>query len=264
MSARPNPRLKPRLKPSPNSGPARRGLLMACASGLLAAAWPLAGMAASVRGSGHSATETRALADFQAIALSGSMDLEVRQGVAQSVQVRADDNLLALLETTVESGGNGPTLHVRWKKGENVHSGSRVRVSVTLPRLVALATSGSGDMKVESFTTPSLQLSISGAGDAKLNQLNTDELSIRIAGSGDVSGSGKATKLKIGISGSGDVQLADLAADEVSVKIAGSGDAAVNAGKTLDVSIAGSGDVSYTGNAAVKLSTTGSGSVTKR
>lgn len=248
----------------PFAVPSRRRLLLAAATGLLAGAFPLAASAAGVRGSGRSVTETRALVDFQAIALNGAMDLEVRQGAAQSVQVQADDNLLPLLETTVESGSNGPTLQVRWKKGQSVYNSGRVRVSVTLPRLVALAASGSGDLKVEAFTTPSLQLSISGSGDARLNQLHTEELNVRIAGSGDVSGSGKATRLKIGISGSGDVRLADLAADEVSVKIAGSGDAAVNASKTLDVSIAGSGDVTYTGNAAVKMSTAGSGSVTKR
>ena len=219
---------------------------------------------AATQGSGKAATETRTLPAFQAISLSGAMDLAVRQGDVQSVQVQADDNLLALLETTVETTSQGATLQVRWKRGEWINSRSKVLVTVVVPKLVSLAASGSGDMNVESFTTPVLQVSLSGSGNAKLLGLATEELGIRISGSGDVGGTGKATKLKVSIAGSGDVRLAEMRSDDVTVKIAGSGDVAVNAQKTLDVSIAGSGAVSYTGNATLKSSVAGSGSVTKK
>ena len=225
---------------------------------------PLAAQAASLAGSGHSATETRSLAEFQAIALKGSMDLVVRQGATQSVQVEADDNLLPLLETVVESSSQGATLVVRWKKGQSLYTHSKVSITVVLPTLSALSALGSGDMKVEAFNTPALKVSLSGSGDAKLQGLTTGELGISISGSGDVGASGSATRLKISIAGSGDVRLADLKSDDVSITIAGSGDAAVNANKTLEVTIAGSGDVSYTGNAAVKSRVAGSGSVNKR
>ena len=85
---------------------------------------PQAGQAASANGSGRSATETRSVGDFQAVRLSGSMDLQVRQGTTASVQVTADDNLLALLETVVESSAHGPTLDIRWKKGSSHHARS--------------------------------------------------------------------------------------------------------------------------------------------
>ena len=214
-------------------------------------------------GSGRAATETRSVPEFQAIALSGSMDLVVRQG-AQSVQVAADDNLLPLLETVVESGNRGATLVVRWKKGESIHTRGKVMVTVSVPTLSALATAGAGDIRVERFDTPALRVALSGSGDARLESLTTGELDIGISGSGDVAAAGSATTLKVRIAGSGDVRLADLKADDVTVSIAGSGDAAVNPAKTLKVSIAGSGDVSYTGNPAVKSSVAGSGSVTRR
>ena len=218
---------------------------------------------AATLGSGKSVTETRTVPEFQAIALAGAMDLLVRQG-AQQLQVQAEDNLLPLLETVVENTSHGATLLVRWKKGINVYTRGKVQVTVSVPRLAALSAAGAGDMKIESFTTPALQVALSGSGDAWLEGLSTDELGVRISGSGDVRGSGKATKLKVGIAGSGDVRLADLRADDVTVKIAGSGDAAVNASKTLEVSIAGSGDVTYTGNASLKSSVAGSGSVSKK
>ena len=221
---------------------------------------PKASVAASVRGSGTSASETRTVAEFQAIGLSGSMDLVVRQGAAQSVQVQADDNLLPLLETVVE--GNG--LQVRWKKGTSLETRAKVLVTVVVPKLTGLAVAGSGDVHMQTFSTPTLALSMSGAGNARLDALTTDDLGIRISGSGDVTAKGTAAKVKVSIAGSGNVRLNELRADDVTVAIAGSGDAAVNAQKTLNVSIAGSGDVTYTGNAQVKSSVAGSGKVKRK
>lgn len=219
--------------------------------------------AATTQGSGTSGSENRSVAEFQAVALGGSMDLVVRQG-AQSVQVQADDNLLPLLETVVEPGPSGPTLHVRWKKGHSLRNRSKVLVLVSSPRLTALSSSGSGDIKLETFSTPAMKFSMSGSGDVRIEKLTTEDLDIGISGSSDVVGSGRATRLKIGIAGSGDVRLADLKSDDVDIRIAGSGDAAVNAQKSLAVSIMGSGDVRYSGNPSLKSSVAGSGSISKR
>jgi Putative auto-transporter adhesin, head GIN domain len=188
----------------------------------------------------------------------------VRQGAQQQVQLQGDDNLLPLLETTVESGKLGPTLLVRFKRGESIRHRSPLLITVVVPRLSGVSSAGSGDVRVEPFKTPSLQLSLSGSGDASLDGLNTDELGIRISGSSDVKATGAATRLAISIAGSGNVKLAELKSDEVSVSIAGSGDADLQAQKTLDVRIAGSGDVNYTGNATLKSKVAGSGSVNRR
>jgi carbon monoxide dehydrogenase subunit G len=215
-------------------------------------------------------SEMRTVPEFQAIALSGAMDLVVRQGAAQAVEVKTEDKFLPQLETVVEGSGASATLKLRWKQGEGKSWSSgrstypKVLVTVVVPKLTAIATAGSGDIRVEAFTTPALQVSLSGAGNAKLESLTTDELGVRISGSGDLSAQGTAARVKVSIAGSGDVRLSDLRADEVSVSIAGSGDAAVNAQKTLSISVAGSGNVTYTGNAAVKSSVAGSGSVTKK
>lgn len=250
-----------------NAPTRRAALVTTLLCGLSAAALlqPTAALAAGTQGSGRVASESRTVGDFQAIALSGAMDLVVRQGTPPSLQVQADDNLLPLLETVVEPGRHGATLQVRWKAGTyNMKQRSKVRVTAVVPQLSALSAAGAGDLKVESFKTPSLQLALSGTGEVRLDDLSADELGVRISGSGSVAGKGAAAKVKINIAGSGDVRLLDLRADDVTVSIAGSGDAAVNAHKTLQVSIAGSGDVVYTGDAEVKRSVAGSGSVRKK
>ena len=231
--------------------------------GIAAALAPLPGHAAP-------ATETRSVPEFTAIAANGSVNISLTQGPVTSVQVTADDKELLLIETVVESGKLGPTLQIRMKRegwgwgwGKSHHTGP-VNVVIVTPRLLGLASAGSGDIRVGALQTPSLQLSISGSGNAQLAGLITDELGVAIAGSGDVSGAGRAGRLNVSIAGSGDVRLGDLRSDEVAVKIAGSGDAVVQAQKTLSVSIAGSGGVVYSGEATVKSSVAGSGSVKKR
>jgi hypothetical protein len=230
--------------------------------GLMMAGSPAAEAATSA---GKIVTETRAVSDFEAIAQSGSIDIVVRQGASEGVEVQAEDTLLPLIETVVEPGSAGRTLNIRIKRGEHIYSRKPIKVTVNVIRLTSVATAGSGDVVIEALKTPSLKLALAGASDARLHSLATDSFEIRISGSGDVAASGNARQLKLSIAGSGDADLADLAADDVSVRIAGSGDAKVTANKALEVSVAGSGDVSYGGAVtAVKTSVAGSGSIQRR
>jgi hypothetical protein len=226
---------------------------------------PMAAAHAAVIGSGKAATETREASGFAAITLRGGIDVIVRQRAREAVQVTADDNLLPLLQTTVEGSGESRTLVIQWARGENIRTRAKAVVTVDVVKLTSLASSGSGDMVVSSLKTPALALSISGSSDARLSGLDTEQLRVAITGSGDVQASGKATQLSLSIAGSGDVRTRELAADDVSISIAGSGNASVQANKTLAVSVAGSGDVEYGGPATIiKSRIAGSGSIRQR
>lgn len=234
--------------------------VLVCAVGLQASA----PAQALTTGSGKSVTESRSVADFDAIALSGAFQVEVRQSGKEAVSVTADDNLLALIETVVENGRNGRTLHIRPKRGESWRTRSEIRIAVDVARLSSISNAGSGRVQVEPLKTPGLKLSIAGSADTLLRGLQTDSLQVSVAGSGDVKGSGSATRLRLSIAGSGDAALAELSADEVSISIAGSGNATVTANKSLTATIAGSGDVRYRGSAAdLKTTVMGSGTVRK-
>ena len=242
-----------------------RSFALSCflASGLIvtAAALPGRAMAATTVGSGKVQSEGREAVDFRAMSLSGSMKLIVRQSGKEAVEVRADDNVIPLIETLVEAG----TLKVRWKRGENIRMRDDAVVTVDVKDIKAVSASGSGDVFVEPLKTAKFDLSLSGSSDAKLRSVAVDALSVNISGSGDISADGQAGTLSIHISGSGDVNTDRLQADQVSIAIAGSGDASVVANKSLQVSIAGSGEVVYSGQAAqVNKTIAGSGSVHKR
>lgn len=241
----------------------RRALTLLATMALLGAGLGVAqpGRASSV-GSGHPASEERAVSGFRAIALRGPIDVVVRQGSREAVQVRADDNLLPLVQTFVDGQGDGGTLRIQLKHGESVRHRTPIVVTVDVIALTALSSAGSGNISVEPLKTPSLALSLSGSSDARLRQLDTEALGIRVAGSGDVQASGRAARLDVSIAGSGDVRTRELVAGEVSISIAGSGDASVAAQRTISVAIAGSGEVDYSGGAVlIKSRIAGSGSV---
>jgi hypothetical protein len=241
----------------------RRRLLTATLLALSLSAVPA--LAETVTGSGRMQTETRAVSDFSAVQLEGSIRLLLRQSAAESVQLRADDNLLPLIEAVVERRGSRQTLIIRWKRGTSIRDSGDVEVTVDAVKLNALSTSGSGSIDADTLSTDSLRLAVAGSGDIRVKELSAQELNAAIAGSGDILVGGRAATLKISIAGSGDADLSALVADDVKVSIAGSGDVMVHADQSLNVSIAGSGDVRYSGQVkAVKSSVVGSGDVARR
>ena len=219
---------------------------------------------AGLQGSGKLQTEPRAVGSFSAIELHGSMNLVLRQAAREAVELRADDNLLTLVETRVVSRSGVPTLEVRIRDGTSYSSRNPITLTVDVVTLSALSVRGSGNVSGEGIKAPALKIVLAGSSDVKLHKLSLDEASLKISGSGNAELSGKAARLSLSSSGSGDINSRELEADEVSVSIAGSGDASVNARKTLGVSIAGSGSVDYVGDATVKTSVAGSGHVKKR
>jgi hypothetical protein len=211
-------------------------------------------------GNGKAASEVRPTAEFNAIAIKGSMALELRQGSPAAVVVHADSNLLPLLESVVDDR----TLQLRWKDGASVRTGSRAWVEVTAPQIRAVSSAGSGDIVIDTLKAPQLTLSIAGSSNVRAKALSTDELSLGITGSGGAHLAGRAARLALELSGSGAIDAAELRADDVRVSIAGSGGASVYAARTLVASIAGSGNVTYSGEPSVQPAIAGSGRVRRR
>jgi hypothetical protein len=190
----------------------------------------------AVHGSGISKTETRNVASFSKIELSGSPDVEVTVGPAVSVSVTGDDNVLPLIETTV----SGDTLSIDSKSSYSTSLG--VKVKITAPTIEGVSVSGSGDIRVTG--------------------LKGDAMDTGITGSGNVDLSGAVERLKAHITGSGDLRAGDLAAKNVHVTVTGSGDATVRATEELEGSVTGSGDIHYTGNPPqVRKNVVGSGDI---
>jgi hypothetical protein len=189
-------------------------------------------------GSGNLKTEKRSLSDFDEIVVAGSADCVVTVGKGTSVEVKADDNILPLIETSV----SGNVLRIECKGSYSSKNPTIVTIS-----------------------TPSLaSFSIRGSGDAQISGLSGNSFKASIAGSGDITATGRTKDVSAEISGSGDIDLSGLIAEKANASIAGSGDIAIHASSAVEASIRGSGDIVYRGDPKnVNQSVFGSGEIRK-
>ncbi|UXH78981.1 head GIN domain-containing protein [Roseateles amylovorans] len=217
-----------------------------------------------IEGGGDVTTESRDVGAFDAVGLSGSFKVVVRQGTTDKVEIKADRNLLPYLETKVSEGSKGRTLEINSKRGFQLSASTTPVIFLEMRQLRGLSIAGSGEISVEPMKTAGpVDASIAGSGDIRINGLDAERVGLRVSGSGDIVASGKANSLSVSVAGSGDVRARGLVVDEAKVSIAGSGDVSVQAAKRLNVSIAGSGDVGYMGNPEISMSNAGSGRVRK-
>lgn len=191
-----------------------------------------------IRGSGTAKTEVRTVAAFSAVGLTGSIDAEIAAGAESRVEISGDDNIVPLIITEVR----GDRLEISTRN--SVRPSVKLIARITVPRLTAIAVSGSGDIIAHG--------------------IQADHLAIALSGSGDIRGDGTAHEIEIDVRGSGDIAFDQLAAERARVHVSGSGDVAVAASRALDVSISGSGDVTYRGDPELVQHVSGSGSVRKK
>ena len=209
-------------------------------------------------GNGVSASETREVPAFERVADTTSVDVAVEAGPEASVLVTCDENLLPLVITDVQ----GDTLRIRTQDDMDLDPRVDCRVDVTVPALLGLVASGSGDLSASGDLTGFEEATCTGSGDLVAEGIASDDVHLESTGSGDLTASGTTSTLGVDSTGSGGVDARDLLAGCVSVLCTGSGDVQVSASTSLDATLTGSGDVEVWGNPAdCNVQTTGSGEV---
>jgi hypothetical protein len=213
--------------------------LIACAMGLSALAACSVGDLGGIRGSGVVKEEVRDAAGFTSITLTSIGDVHVRQAEKDSLVIRAEDNLLPLLESRVEGG----TLKLSVAKDARIDPTKPVEFDVTVKNLQGLK--------------------VSGAGSVEASDIRAKNLLVELSGVGSVAVSGAADELALTLSGVGSYRGADFKTKRATVRSSGVGSAVVNASELLDASVSGVGSVEYVGSPQVRQSVSGVGSIKK-
>jgi hypothetical protein len=197
-----------------------------------------------VVGSGKVIEDKRSLPAFSKLRVDAAVTINARPAAAPAVTVRADDNIAALVLTSVE----GDTLLVKIKPNTGVRTETPLVVTVDFTQLTQADLRGSGDLNVSALKGEQFDLSLAGSGDVRLDNTEVGKLNARLTGSGDIWVKGRCDDAGYNLAGSGDVHAGEFHAKRVNIDIAGSGDVRVHATESLAVQIAGSGDVAYSGN----------------
>lgn len=212
-----------------------------------------------VNGDGPVVTETRATGSYSGIHYALQGNLHIDSGSGNSVEIRAQQNIINVIETYI----NNHTLFIRLRNSTVIHSHEPIEVylKTTDPALIHL--SGSGNIIAsKTISSPELNIESSGSGNIQLQQVQTGKLQARVSGSGKIEVlQGSATTEKIQLSGSGQALLSGMQADTAYTQTSGSGQIMLWVNQYLESEISGSGIVRYKGSPEVKKRISGSGEV---
>ncbi|HEY8398167.1 MAG TPA: head GIN domain-containing protein [Flavihumibacter sp.] len=217
------------------------------------------GSCTKVNGRGPVISETRNVSNFDRIDFETSGRLYFRQAPTPRIEIRAQRNILEVIESRVRDG----ELKIKIENNTIIHSHAPIEVYVEGPALREMEVDGSGDVYIsDPLDTDELKVEVSGSGKIDIVDLNAPRFEARIAGSGDIivrNGEGDRGKLRV--SGSGDINMVNFRTRIMETETSGSGDMRVWVTDELDAKISGSGSVIYKGAPQVKLKVSGSGSV---
>ena len=196
-----------------------------------------------VEGEGKIIEKKLKIETFNKLSLNGSHKVFLSQGNNQSVMIKAQENIIQLLNQEVSKG--------KWniEFEQCVKTDESIEFYVTVVDLKELEIDGSGSIMGKTpIKTEELDLEVNGSGEMILDLFDVKELESEINGSGDLKLSGNAKDHIIEINGSGDVKAFDLKTDQSRIEINGSGDVDIHVSYELEAEINGSGDISYKGS----------------
>ncbi|HTN47635.1 MAG TPA: head GIN domain-containing protein [Flavipsychrobacter sp.] len=195
-----------------------------------------------IKGEGRTLTESRDLAEFNAIEANGSVEVEIVSSNENRVEITGYQNLIPVYETDVRNG-----------KLVLEYDDDYINVK-------------NDNLKVKVYSTGVNHIDLNGSGDINAGSDIGTSMSAEVNGSGKIRfATNYFTSFKPRINGSGEIEAKDATSEEVRAEISGSGDIDVRVTRYLRAYISGSGIIDYWGNPSDGVDTeiSGSGKVRK-
>jgi len=210
-----------------------------------------------VRGSGNVINESRTVAGFNAVEISGIGTLVIEQGDKESLEITAAENLMRYIRSDI----SGSRLQLGGEDFVNLRPTKDIIYHLTVKNLRQIESSGLGKIELNDLETDDLVIEISGNGRVSLGNLQATSLSLGISGLGDVSINGNVKSQQIEISGAGNYNAPNLASETARVDISGTGTAILWVANQLDLELSGAGKIHYYGSPLINSDISGAGTV---
>jgi hypothetical protein len=196
-----------------------------------------------INGSGNIITEARSVNGYISISFSGAGELNITQGMAESLNITTDDNLMDYIETTVENG----VLKIKFREGVSLEPSNTNTFDIVVIDLNGIVFSGAGTIQADTLDVSSgtFDLLVSGVADCII--------------------SGHVDHQNIIISGTCSFEAPDFESMSATVNVSGVGDVTLWVSDNLNGSISGVGNVYYWGSPGTveNINITGKGKVVK-
>jgi hypothetical protein len=95
----------------------------------------------TLTGNGKNTSNLRQVSDFNSIEVSGKISVNLTQGAARKVEVKGDENLVALIRTEV----SGNQLRIYTK--DKINRQAKIEVDITIPNIESLQLSGGANIR---------------------------------------------------------------------------------------------------------------------
>lgn len=212
----------------------------------------------TVVGSGKVVSENREVSGFTSVLVTGSGQAEITIGDRDSLVIEAEDNILPLIESSVQNG----KLTIGMKPNTSIRTMRGIRYTITVKSLAGVETSGSTDITVTNTArADTFNAATSGSGAVRLADVQAATLNVHTSGSGNIDAAGKVGTASITTSGSGNFNGANLQCASATATTSGSGNVTLWVTGSLTARTSGSGNVKYYGQPTVSDSESGSGRV---
>ncbi len=210
---------------------------------------------------GPTLSESRPVADFNAVSLTGIGALHITQGATESLTLNAPEDQLDRIETEVR----GNTLYIRFvqpKLSFNFGASPNLNFDLMVKELRKLELAGATKAECAALKFDQLTIKTAGAADLNLQGLEGEHLNCDFSGASKANLAGKVTSQKVVLSGAAQYEAKNLISEEVTVELSGAGKATVNASNSLKANASGAASIRYIGNPAqVEKSASGAASV---
>lgn len=195
-----------------------------------------------IDGNGNVITEIREVGDFTGVRGSAGMDVFLTEGTENKVVVEADENLMEIIETSVE----GNTLKIGTQKSIG-RSKSR-KVHVTYVKLENIEASSGADVIANSvIKNETLSLESSSGADLELEIL-AKEVYINTSSGADIKVTGRAERLVADASSGSDLKARQLEVLSCKAEASSGASIEVNTKKEMEGHASSGGDIRYYGN----------------
>ncbi len=210
------------------------------------------------KGSGEVTSDSRKVANFDAIHVKGAYKVILRQDSSNNLKITTDNNLLEYIEASVSGG----TLEITSDK--NICASQEAVIEVGVRNLKQIEGAGAVKFVTEGqLHTSDIALKLDGSGSVDLN-LNAAKVSTVVNGSSEINLKGQAASHVIKVAGTGKLRALDFVVGDYTVETTGASDCQINVLKSLTVDTKGAADIQYRGNpASVKNNETGSSNLKK-
>lgn len=195
-----------------------------------------------VKGTGNVRTETRKMAGFTKVDISGGYKVTLKQDSSESISITTDDNLFKYIETTI----NGGTLRIHSRR--NICSSGETTIIIGVKNLDKISASGAVEVRSAGrLTVQDLNFDLSGSTKIDM-ELYAGRVRTDASGSTEVYLKGQASSHEVDLSGSGKVEALDFVVGKYKIGTSGASECKINVLNELDVHTSGASDIQYRGN----------------